>query len=471
MLFNSFNFVYFFAIVCFITLLINRTRVLWGRNICLLLASYYFYGSFNILFLIILLYITLITYLGGLCFDKTNHKKALTGWVVFLSLVPLATFKYSAFILYDILNLPIGFGRVWIDKLILPVGISFFTFQALTYTLDLYRGKIDNCRNIIDYGLFVSFFPTILSGPIEKARLLLPQIKSFRTISINDLWTGTRIFIWGLFKKIVIADRLAAYVDWTYSNLDYVNGSTLALAAVYYSIQIYCDFSGYSDMAIGVARCLGFNLTNNFEFPYFSTSIKGFWKKWHISLTSWFTEYVYFSLGGNRVKLKVQWIFNISIVFLLSGIWHGASWNFLFWGTLHAIFYLIEYALGLQKKNFDFKYWSIKLIAGIVVFACVTLAWIFFRIDNMPEAYNVVHKIIQMDTFQILMGASSFTFILNILLVTFFIGCELLLYRNQAHKRYLIAKNPMINTAWMVILLLTLAMCGVTSDKFVYFQF
>lgn len=471
MLFNSFDFIFFFVVVWFITLLMNRAKVIWARNLCLLIASYYFYGSFNVLFLSILLYITLVTYLGGLCFHKTKHKKVLTGLIIFLSLLPLATFKYSAFILYDILHLPVGFGGMWVDKLILPVGISFFTFQALTYTLDLYRGKINICRNIIDFGLFVSFFPTILSGPIEKARLLMPQIKSFRTININEVLTGGRIFIWGLFKKIVIADRLASYVDWAYSNLDYVSSSTLALAAVYYSIQIYCDFSGYSDMAVGVARCMGFNLTNNFKFPYFSTSIKGFWKKWHISLTSWFTEYVYFSLGGNRVKLKIRWIFNISMVFLLSGIWHGASWNFLLWGSLHAFLYLIEHAFGLQKKGFEFKHWGTKFFAGIVVFACVTLAWIFFRIDNMPEACDVVYKIMKMDTLHLLMGASTFTFALNVMLVVFFIGCELLLYRNQANGECLIAKKPMINVTWMIILLLVLAMFGVTSDNFVYFQF
>ncbi len=471
MLFNSFDFILFFATVWLVTLQTSRAKSLWGSNMCLLLASYYFYGSFNVLFLIILLYITLVTYLGGICLGRTSHKKSLTGLVILLSLTPLATFKYSAFLLYDVLNFPIGFGGDWVEKLILPVGISFFTFQALTYTLDLYRGKVDKCKNLVDYGLFVAFFPTILSGPIEKARQLLPQIKSLRTITAGDVWIGMRVFIWGLFKKIVIADRLAAYVDYAYSSADYVSGATLALAAVLYSIQIYCDFSGYSDMALGVARCLGFRITNNFKFPYFSTSIKSFWKKWHISLTSWFTEYVYFSLGGNRVRFKAQWIFNISMVFLLSGIWHGASWNFLLWGALHALLYLIEYAMGLQKRGFKFKHWYTKIVAGVVVFACVTLAWIFFRIDSMPEANAVVWKIITEGTLNISMGASAFTFALNGLLLGFFIGCEVMLYRNQTQGECIIGKKTALNVVWTIILLLTLAMCGVTSDHFVYFQF
>lgn len=469
MLFNSFDFLFFFLTVWLVTLLIIRLKSLQGRNVWLLLVSYYFYGSFNPLFLLILLYITILTYSGGIYLNKAIHKKTLTGIVILLSLMPLAIFKYSVFFLYDVLNLPVG--SLWVDRLILPIGISFFTFQALTYTIDLYRGKVDTCTNVIDYGLFVSFFPTILSGPIEKARLLLPQIKSLRAIYANDLWIGGRTFIWGLFKKIVIADRIAAYVDYVYSSVDYVSGATLALAAILYSIQIYCDFSGYSDMALGVARCLGFNVTNNFRFPYFSTSIKSFWKKWHISLTSWFTEYVYFSLGGNRVRFKVRWCFNISMVFLLSGFWHGASWNFLLWGTLHAFLYLIEYALGLQKKGFEFKQWYTKSLAGIGVFVCVTLAWIFFRIGSMPEACGVVRKIINIDSLNIAMGASAFTFVLNILLLSIFIGCEVFLYRNQSQGECVISKKPILNVAWIMTLLLTLVMCGVSSDNFVYFQF
>ena len=469
MLFTSYDFLFFFITVWLVTLLITRLKLLQWRNIWLLLVSYYFYGSFNPLFLLILLYVTILTYFGGICLNKTIHKKTLTGIVILLSLMPLAIFKYSVFFLYDVLNLPVG--GLWVDRLILPIGISFFTFQALTYTIDLYRGKVDTCKNVIDYGLFVAFFPTILSGPIEKARLLLPQIKSLRAIYANDLWIGGRAFIWGLFKKIVIADRIAAYVDYVYSSVDYVSGATLALAAILYSIQIYCDFSGYSDMALGVARCLGFNATNNFRFPYFSTSIKRFKKKWHISLTSWFTEYVYFSLGGNRVRFKARWCFNISMVFLLSGFWHGASWNFLLWGALHAFLYLIEYALGLQKKGFEFKQWYTKFLAGIGVFVCVTLAWIFFRIGSMPEACGVVWKILNMDALNISMGASAFTFVLNILLLSIFIGCEVLLYRNQSQGECVISKKTILNVAWIMTLLLTFAMCGVSSDNFVYFQF
>jgi len=237
MLFNSFDFVFFFLIVGCITLLLNRMRKVQVRNAFLLLSSYIFYGSFNICFLSILLFITIVTYIGGLCLNKVSNKKLLTGFVVILSLLPLFTFKYSYFLLYEALRLPLA--PDWTAGLILPVGISFFTFQALTYTIDLYRGKIECCKNIIDYSLFVSFFPTVLSGPIEKARNLMPQLKKPQSVSLNDVMTGVSFFAWGLFKKTVIADRLSQYVDWAYSSAEYVSGGTLALAVVFYSIQIY----------------------------------------------------------------------------------------------------------------------------------------------------------------------------------------------------------------------------------------
>lgn len=469
MLFNSFDFVFFALIVGSITLLLNYAHKLQARNAFLLLSSYIFYGSFNICFLAILLFITVLTYLGGLLVSKVSNKKLLTGIVVTLSLLPLITFKYSNFLLNEVLH--VNFEPDWTADLVLPVGISFFTFQALTYTIDLYRNKIERCKNIIDYSLFVSFFPIVLSGPIEKARNLLPQFRRQQSVCLNDIMTGIGFFAWGLFKKTVIADRLAQYVDWAYSSAEYVSGGTLALAIVFYSIQIYCDFSGYSDMAIGTSRCLGIRLSRNFDFPYFSTKIKDFWRKWHISLTSWFTEYVYFSLGGNRVRLKARWIFNISMVFILSGIWHGASWNFLLWGMIHAVLYLSEYAVGLHNKEHRYKNLLLKAMSGCWVFLLVSLAWVFFRIEDISTVSTVFSKIVSSSVFDIMPGASTMTFAINLMLLVLFGICEIILYRNRESGDAVISRNTVVSFGWACSMLLMTAMFGMSNDSFVYFQF
>lgn len=473
MLFNSFNFITFF--ICVLILLVIEqftTKRIAVRNTLLLAASYVFYGWFNIGFLLILFYVTLVNYATGyLLSKKSKHSKATLGAGVILSLLPLLFYKYSAFIVNNIQllingNTDTGFQSSWI----MPVGISFFTFQALSYSIDIYRGKITVERSLPEFMLFVAFFPTILSGPIEKARNLLPQIKSYRPIAINNFMEGAMTFIWGLFKKIVIADRLCAYVDWAYSTAEYQSGATLAFAAALYSIQIYCDFSGYSDMAWGVAKALGFDVTRNFRFPYFASTIKEFWRRWHISLTSWFTEYVYFSLGGNRVRLKSRWVFNISMVFLLSGIWHGASWNFLLWGILHAVYYLIEYAFGIHRKDYRQPRY-LQLPANILVFVLVTIAWIFFRIEDFSTATSVIGKIATDIASPIAMGASTFTFACNMLLLVMFIIFDWLLYKRIGLKEEKLGEPTFVNIIWPVVLLVMIAMFSVSADNFVYFQF
>lgn len=473
MTFNSISFVSFFIVVLLVIgaadKFVRNTNL---RNLLLLVASYYLYGSFNAAFLLILLFVTVVNYTSPLLIEnyKARRKGILTGAVV-LSLLPLFTYKYLDFFLTSVLGLTqLHTQWGWLEQMMLPVGISFFTLQALTYTIDVYRGKT-NCRhNLLDIALFVAFFPTILSGPIEKARNLLPQIEKPAGVTMQNITEGVTIFIYGLFKKVVIADRLASYVDWAYGSYEYMYGGTLALAAVFYSIQIYCDFSGYSDMAWGVAKCLGFNITRNFNFPYFATSIKEFWHRWHISLTSWFTEYVYFSLGGNRVRLKARWVFNISMVFILSGIWHGAAWNFLIWGMLHAIYYLIEYALGLQRKNFVMSKW-LKLPSGIVVFLLVTLAWIFFRVGDMTQTSGIIQRIFTEQTFSLSVGASAFIFACNIALLVLFTVIEILYCKNKV----LVERDGMmctfINGVLTVALLLMISLFGAQSDSFVYFQF
>lgn len=481
MFFNSLQFIAFFAIV-YVAVLIMRVcgSNTAARNVLLLLASYWFYGSFNLGFTLLLLFVTAVCYAGGLLIlrdtsqteSASKRRKIIVGVTTATALLPLVFFKYARFLCQSfgsLLNAELNIELL--EGLMLPVGISFFTFQALSYVIDAYRGKITERPSALDFALFVSFFPTILSGPIEKARELLPQLKARIFPTSGDFAQGASIFIWGLFKKVVVADRLAGYVDWAYFSSGWVSGSTLAVAAVFYSIQIYCDFSGYSDMALGVARALGFRVTKNFRQPYFAHTFKEFWRRWHIALTSWFTEYVYFSLGGSRVKSKIRWIFNISTIFILSGIWHGAAWNFLIWGVLHAVFYMVEHAIGLQRKAIRWNCIG-KIAWGIVVFIGVTTAWIFFRIGTFEGAVSVVAKIFTDFVGPFSYGSSAFSFGACLIMMAVLLLYELIILRGwltfdtEGYEKRLTA-----NVLSIVPLLLLICMFGVSSDNFVYFQF
>lgn len=440
------------------------SKRVWIRNFILLAASYVFYGWFGVGFLALLVGVTAVNYLAGLCIEKYPHRgKLIVGLAVCLSVLPLLTYKYFAPFCF-LIGLPLG------ESLILPVGLSFFTFQALTYTIDLYRGKEKICRSPLDFALFVAFFPTVLSGPIEKARNLLPQIKRLGGIDISNVSDGAFIFICGLFKKIVIADRLASYVDWVYSTAAYRTSGTLILAAIFYSIQIYCDFSGYSDMARGVAKSLGFEVTQNFRFPYFARSIKEFWRRWHISLTSWFTEYVYFSLGGSRVARKWQWMLNISAIFLLSGVWHGSSWGFVIWGAIHAVLYLTEHFLGLQNKDRKFNVLT-SAVSTFAVFVIVTLAWVFFRADSLSMSMEIFRGILSFDSLRISTGASSFTFACNIVLLLVFAFSEYMIYKGSLMEETSTLVLRPQNAVFIGCLLMIMMLMSVSADKFVYFQF
>lgn len=344
------------------------------------------------------------------------------------------------------------YGYIANKSIILPIGLSFFTFQALTYSIDIYRKKTEP-EDLLSVLLFVAFFPTLLSGPIERSRNVIPQLKRKLDISHEGIAEGAKLFIWGLFKKVVIADRLGLFVDEIYFNPTSHSGSTLALAVVFYSFQIYADFSGYADMAIGSARILGIRLMDNFNFPYFAKSVKDFWRRWHISLTSWFTEYIYIPLGGNRVS-KAKWVINIAFVFLLSGIWHGATFSFIVWGAIHAVLYLMEHFLYRGRIP--------KVIYRLFVFAMVTLAWVFFRITDIGQAWEVVTGICTNFFSPIYLGSSTFSTLLTLALLLLFMLREWLL--NKPH--------PMQRTSWeCVFLLLAVGLFGLEAHPFVYFQF
>lgn len=310
-----------------------------------------------------------------------------------LGLLPLLVFKY-----YNFLNDSISAGLASVGlqfalpglNWAIPVGISFFTFQAVGYMLDVYHGRVKAEKNLLDYLLFVSFFPQVMSGPISKADELLPQIKEPHKFDYEQGKQGLKYLLWGMFIKLVIADRLGLFVDTVYANYIHYNGSTCFVASVFYTLQIYCDFAGYSLMAIGIARTLGFDLINNFKRPYLAVSITDFWRRWHISLTRWLTQQVYIPLGGSRCsKARTYW--NIFITFLVSGIWHGANWTFIVWGCMHGVFQIVEKALGWQKH--EGHNWAVKAIRICITFLLVNFAWVFFRMPSIGDAFGFVGRI------------------------------------------------------------------------------
>lgn len=310
-----------------------------------------------------------------------------------MGLLPLLVFKYYNFLNDSLTALLVVSGlRFQLPGLnwAVPVGISFFTFQAVGYMLDVYHGRVKAEKNLLDYVLFVSFFPQVTSGPISTAEDLMPQIKATHTFDYEQGKQGLKQLLWGMFIKVVIADRLGLFVDTVYANYIHYSGATCFVASVFYTLQIYCDFAGYSLMAIGIARTLGFNLIDNFRRPYLAVSVTDFWKRWHISLTRWLTRQVYIPLGGSRCS-KVRTYWNILVTFLVSGIWHGANWTFIFWGVMHGVLQIIEKALGWQK--YEGRNWAVRIVRIAVTFLLVNFAWVFFRMPSIGDAFGMIGRI------------------------------------------------------------------------------
>ena len=345
---------------------------------------------------IVLLGVTLITYGGGYLLDKQRiaQKKKVRhlAWLfAMLGLLPLLVFKYYNFLNESITTclaaVGLNFALPGLNWAV-PIGISFFTFQAVGYLLDVYHDRVNAEKNILDYVLFVSFFPQVASGPISKADELLPQIKSSKTFNYVQATSGLKYLLWGMFLKVVLADRVGIYVDTVFDAYEKFSGPGCILASILYSIQIYADFAGYSLMAVGIAKTLGFNLINNFQRPYFAISITEFWKRWHISLTRWLTQQVYIPLGGSRCgKFRTYW--NILITFLVSGIWHGANWTFIIWGLMHGLFQIVEKATGLSRKEAK---GIIKIGRMLITFLIVTVAWVIFRSPSIGDAVGLVSR-------------------------------------------------------------------------------
>ena len=389
MLFHTWPFVLFFAIVYPVYLFLKKTRfgLLW-----LLLASYFFYAWINPLYVILILYATVVDYTVAARMEKSSRRKTWLAVSVVNNIVLLGFFKYADFIIGNLnillssLNFPY---EIVSPGLLLPVGISFYVFQSMSYTIDFYRGNIEREKSFIRYATFVSLFPRLLAGPIERTKNLLPQLQKSPAISWQDISDGLSLFIVGLFKKVALADYLALYVDKIYSSPEQFQSPALVLATFLFCWQIYFDFSGYTDMARGVARMMGFRLMLNFNNPYLATGLGDFWARWHISLSSWFKDYVYIPLGGNR-KGKFNTYRNMFLTMVISGLWHGAAWTFIIWGVVHA---LGRFATRELERTYFYKEKIPKIFKQLFVFTFVCFAWIFFRAENINDAWIIISRI------------------------------------------------------------------------------
>jgi alginate O-acetyltransferase complex protein AlgI len=409
MLFNSINFAIFLPIIFFLYWFANKGKLKF-QNVILLLASYFFYASWDYRFLFLLLFSSGLDFYTGIKIDSAQLKKHKKAWLflsICINLGFLGLFKYYNFFaesFADALHL-LGFKvSDFTLKLILPVGISFYTFHGLSYIIDIYNGKIKAERNVIDYAVFVSFFPLLVAGPIERATQLLPQLKVRRSFDVSKAINGLQQMLWGFFKKIVIADNCATYVNQIFANSESYDGSTLVIGAVFFAFQVYGDFSGYSDIAIGTARLFGIDLMKNFAYPFFSRNMAEFWRRWHISLSTWFRDYIYFPLGGNRGSTILQ-IRNVLIIFLLSGLWHGAAWTYILWGFLHAL-YVMPTVIFKVKNRYEDTVAHGRMLPNIKeifqmlgTFGLFVFALTLFRSSNLSHAYQYISEIFSKSLF------------------------------------------------------------------------
>lgn len=482
MLFNSISFAIFLPIVFLLYWFATKGN-LRLQNILLLFSSYYFYACWDWRFVFLLIFSTLLDYLTGIKIHEAAKKKTKLFWLwlsIGINLGFLGVFKYYNFFatsFADGISL-LGFkANLEILKVILPVGISFYTFHGLSYVIDLYNDRIKPEKNFIYYSVFVSFFPLLVAGPIERATHLLPQILTKREFDYSKAVDGLRQILWGLFKKIVIADNCAEFANIIFNNSADYSGSTLLLGALFFTFQIYCDFSGYSDIAIGTAHLFGIDLLRNFAFPYFSRDIAEFWRRWHISLSSWFKDYLYIPLGGSKGGMWIK-IRNTFIIFLVSGFWHGANWTFIVWGFLNALYIMPSIVFNTNRNNLDIvakgKYLpTIKEFFAIgITFSLTVFAWIFFRAANVAHAFTYISEIFSSSLFTIphfpgIGKAVPIVFLTSIFLIVEWLGRE---------QQYAIAHlgtkwyKPVRWAMYYAIILIIVYFSG-KEQPFIYFQF
>lgn len=477
MFFNSFSFTVFLPIVFILYWFVfNKNKT--TQNVVLIVASYYFYSCWDWRFLFLLVFSTLLDYFSALMMETsiTDKKRKFWLWLTIgINLGFLGVFKYYDFFAQSFADLLYGFGvqtNPFLLKLILPVGISFYTFHGLSYVIDNYYKRITAERNFIDYSLFVSYFPLLVAGPIERATHLLPQVKIKRYFNFEKAKEGVYQIIWGLVKKVVIADSCATYANAVFDNYESMNSFSLLLGAVYFAFQIYGDFSGYSDIALGTSKLFGIDLLKNFNYPYFSRDIAEFWRRWHISLSSWFRDYLYIPLGGSQGGMWMK-IRNTFIIFLVSGFWHGANWTFIVWGFLNAIYFLPLLLQNKNRSNLDdiemgWDINSIKTVFNILgTFVLTTVAWIFFRAKSISEALGYIQKMVTDFHFDLqYLSNQRYNFEL-LLLVIVFVFVE---WFNRSKIEPLSGKASWVKLTLAIMAILAL---GVYSDykEFIYFQF
>ena len=482
MLFNSFTFALFLPTVFILYWFVFR-RNLRAQNFFIVVVSYIFYGWWDWRFLLLIAFTSFCGWGCGLLMRPTHSgvqrkrgDKFINIANIVLNLGILGVFKYYNFFVGSFVS---AFASAGIHlqphtlNIILPVGVSFYTFQALGYSIDVYKRKMEPTKDIVAFFAFVSFFPQLVAGPIERATNLLPQFYVKRVFDYEKAVDGMRQILWGLFKKIVVADNCATYVNYVFENTHEQNGVTLLFGAVFFAFQIYGDFSGYSDIAIGSARLFGFRLMRNFAYPYFSRDIAEFWRRWHISLTTWFRDYVYIPLGGSRVS-KAKVIRNTFVVFLVSGFWHGANWTFVAWGAFHAMLFLPLILSGKNRKYTDTPAQGrilpniTEIIQIAATFALVTIGWVFFRADDISHAFGYLNRIFNTE---FLGGTYDHGAFKNNSFLIAFMLCVEWIQRHKQHGLYLEIKSHVIKYAIYYALITIMLFYNGKSETFIYFQF
>ena len=475
MLFNSIEFFVFLPLIFFLYWILQKQK-LSLQNGLLLVASYYFYACWDWRFLFLLMFSTGLDYLAGLMMQKSKNELNRKFWfwlTISVNIGFLGVFKYYNFFVDSFATLINGFGfQVHFSTLdvILPVGISFYTFHGLSYVIDIYKRRIEPEHNFIEYALFVSYFPLLVAGPIERATHLLPQIKVKRIFQYGKAIQGVKQIIWGLFKKIVVADNCAFFVNQIFNNSSDYSAPELWLGSILFAFQIYGDFSGYSDIALGTSKLFGIDLLRNFNFPYFSRDIADFWRRWHISLSTWFRDYLYIPLGGSRGSKWIS-IRNTIVIFLVSGFWHGANWTFIIWGLIHAILFmplLLSDSNRSSLHQVGYKLVDIFKISTTFVFVCI--AWIFFRADSLKDAWNYLIGMIDFSDLSsdLFIKNSKYSLLTGICFLSIFLLLQIE-WKNVKNNNYEIQ----LNKIQLITLICMIFFMGAFKNQlsFIYFQF
>jgi len=482
MFFNSLEFAIFLPTVFLLYWFVFQKNIKL-QNSLIVFASYFFYGWWDWRFLSLIMFSTVIDYLVGnkLRTEQQKPKRKMLLWTsIIVNLGFLGFFKYYNFFLENFVDAFSFFGMQINSNslnIILPVGISFYTFQTLSYTIDVYNKKIEPTKDFIAFSAFVCFFPQLVAGPIERAANLLPQFYKERNFDYQKAFDGMRQILWGFFKKVVIADNCAVFANQIFNNSFDMNGSALVLGAIFFTFQIYGDFSGYSDIAIGTSRLFGFNLKQNFATPYFSRDIAEFWRRWHISLSTWFRDYLYIPLGGSRggTWIKVR---NTFAIFLVSGFWHGANWTFIVWGALNAIYFLPLLLTNNNRKNLGVVAQGrllpsfSELFAMLTTFMLTVFAWIFFRANNIDHAINYIFSMLSLSIFEMPNNIEIRQTLITIIFVLFFLLIEWVGRNNQYALQVIKSKSTLMQYLIIYVLLLVIMLFMNTGQQeFIYFQF